>query len=50
LNIIPYKFLRINQEEVHVAGNEGQGYARCIMVPNLAKSNLSTLSQESRSP
>lgn len=24
LNIIPYKFLRINQEEVHVAGNEGQ--------------------------
>jgi hypothetical protein len=24
LNIMPYKFLRINQEEVHVAGNEGQ--------------------------
>ncbi len=24
LNVIPFKFLRINQEEVHVAGNEGQ--------------------------
>lgn len=24
LNVMPYKFLRINQEEVHVAGNEGQ--------------------------
>lgn len=30
LNIIPYKFLRINQEEVHVAGNEGQGDVRVI--------------------
>jgi hypothetical protein len=24
LSIVPFKFLRINQEEVHVAGNEGQ--------------------------
>ncbi len=24
LNVMPYKFLRINQEEVHVTGNEGQ--------------------------
>ena len=30
LNIVPYKFLRINQEEVHVAGNEGQGDVRVI--------------------
>jgi hypothetical protein len=24
LSVVPFKFLRINQEEVHVAGNEGQ--------------------------
>jgi len=24
LNLLPYKTIRMNQEEVHVAGNEGQ--------------------------
>jgi hypothetical protein len=28
--VIPFKFLRINQEEVHVTGNEGQGDVRVI--------------------
>jgi hypothetical protein len=30
LNVPPYKFVRQNQEEIHVAGNEGQGDLRVI--------------------
>jgi hypothetical protein len=40
LNIPPYKFLRINQEEVHVAGNEGQvrrSCARAAAAPDLPR-------------
>ena len=29
LHVPPYKFVRMNQEEVHVAGNEGQVLCRC---------------------
>ena len=30
LNVQPYKFIRLNQEEVHLGGNEGQGDIRVI--------------------
>ena len=30
LKMVPYKVIRMNQEEVHVAGNEGQGDLRVI--------------------
>ena len=38
LSIQPYKFIRLNQEEVHVAGNEGQVLLSCY--PCLSLSDM----------
>jgi len=43
LKLPPYKVVRMNQEEVHVAGNEGQGDLRVI---NSYPSKIGTIAHE----